>query len=417
MTPGQLAALYANGDPGLPSQSQGYVNDQASRMGITGGVDNYFANQRQDAWNQRAAAQGRNIDLARIAGVDLSPDAARNAQIDQASALAAQQAQQVATLQRQRALSDTALPSSLDPIEPDPNNTLERAGITPEQRAFTSRLGGVTEGQKFIGKNTSALDPEDLTRDPRFASLLNQAPDKASQVFAALTGGSLKDHLTTQAARVKDQDRFGMDTVQDWLKTGRAHYDPGTNTWKMRQLVPSLEDPTKLVVGAGYEEPDPFQAETLKKYAPQVAPMIAERQQLMQRKLAATPGASVIQTTSSASTDPLEKYSNSPLGYQVGNGIQAAVDLNDRGLFVPQAAQDFTSDTLRTVGNFGAGIGNLFGANLKAVPPVQAEDTGTNPIHARQTALMHNPRFQRLLQTDPQSARRIIMSIQQGDVQ
>lgn len=285
LSPGMLAALYSGNPREADSQmflgsaqSHSWVQDQARNMGISDPVAHFAALQNQQQTN---SAPLLSTQLAMRAAGQYAPNtlpgqlAARDSMWDQSAAAQQAQQTQLATLQRNRALGN---PMPTFDMPSDPNSTLEQSGMSPATRAFTQRLGGVSEGRQFIGDNQSALDPDTLTTNPRFSALLQQSPDKAAQVFAALTGGNLGTHLKTQVARNVDQDKFGLNTMQEWAKGGRAHFDTASNSWKMRQLVPDPNDPSgqRLVVGGNYEEPDPFQAGILRKYGPQVAPGMQE---------------------------------------------------------------------------------------------------------------------------------------------
>lgn len=425
----QLAALYSgdarSADAQLftdSSQSHSFVQDQARRMGISDPAS-FFANQQTQQQLQTAPSLGAQL-ANRQAGI-FTPGTlpaqlqARDNTWDAVATKEAAQQAQLATLQRTRALSDTPLPQGDTPAFAA-NSFGAATGLTPERYAMTRRLAGVSEGQQFVGGG-NALDPDTLTRDPRFKGLLTTAPDKAAHVFSALTGRDLKTHLTTVAAREKDQDQFGQNTVQDWARSGRMTFDAPSNKWKMRQLVPDPMNLDKLIVGPGYTDPDPFQSELIHKWGPQVAPLLAEHQTLTARIAAhQQQQAAVPQVTRSSEiqpeVDPLQQYQQSQLGYHLGNAMNEIPQAGDWLHGALHTASGFARDTGIMANNAGLGVANLMGGDYQGRPSIAAnpnDATVPQAQHVREQ-LLSNPRFVALLRSNPESAMRIVRGMQQG---
>lgn len=425
MTEAQLAALYARNPAETDSQlflanprAHSWVQGQAQRMGIDDPEAHFATLQTQQAMrtapsmfqslaNREAGRFGANTLPGQLQARDQTWDAI--------AATQAAEAAKLATLQRAQALDRTPL-QSLGQGEQsmvDGQPLWKAAGFnSPAALDMSKRMAGVAEGRQFNTGNQ--MDNDTLYRDPRFRALMERYPDKAAHVFEAVTGNQLTKHSEAVLARDKDQNRFGMDTVQDWTRSGRAQWNTADNKWKMRQLVPDPTNPGRLIVGDGYEDLDPFQSEMFSKYGPQVAPLLAERAAIVSKSQQSTPGANPITSSVTAQTpsDPLQPYAASQPGYHLGNALQAVPSWLSRANDV---RSDIVQDNQALGQNVLKGAANLFGGNWAASPYLNADpnDVGVAaPQHAR-AQLANNPQFRdKLMRLDPESRRRIIQRLQ-----
>ena len=203
MTMGQLARLYSNGNPGLSSQTQSYVNQQASIQGISGGVGNYFAGERQNASNQVAALQMQQQRAYELAGRanPANQYAQQLAIADQAGAMRQQdaqiqQAQAFATRQRQFAEPADGSTPHLSPLQ---TQEAARQGMGGRAYLADQRLGSLRAyvDPKTSGRlPTTGVSPEDLYAHSSFQNALKRDPERSGQIFEALTGTKFHDEKT-----------------------------------------------------------------------------------------------------------------------------------------------------------------------------------------------------------------------------
>lgn len=430
------------------SDAYNYVQQQAKNMGIQD-PKAYFNNL---VTQQKLATtpSGFSMEMARQAG-QFSPNslpgqlAARNAMADQASAANDQQMQQTQLAQRAAALQKTPLPTSMNPA-PDfaPGSFGAQTGMNSNQYAMMKRLGGVTAGNQFIGSGTAPIDPSTLTNDPRFQSLLTTHPDQASQVFSAITGGDLGQHMKQQAADMAAADEQQRNTVTSWIKDQSLRFNPSSNGYEMRELVPDIANPGHMTLSQNWTPLNPIQQEWVKKQAPNLMPMTTMDQRMATAAAAAKAKAGTGSTSSAnvqqaPSGDPLTRQAmtNNPIGATAGNMMMSYADAwsqpgqselmqhpmeaIDPAAYAAQNKQEYNwygqnLDTSAT--RLAQGAGNIFGlrnenAPLTPMPMAQQSDVGTpQPSHVRTAAVVNTPQFRNLMRTNPAAARAIVQRLQ-----
>lgn len=387
MSPQQLAALYQNGSPNLSPQSAGYVSDQASQMGISGGVDNFFAQRRADQYNMAAAAQQRQMEAVR-------------------------NAPQVAGLQDSLYPIPTAgTPISLRPLD---QQEAQRLGQSPEAYTLNRRLRLAGVSQQLVPDLTSigaqggnvttpgragGISAEDLYSEPTFQSAMSRTPEKAHAVFQALTGfpllGAGGFHEAYQGRRAAEIKQ-GTGDLHQLLMSGHARPTATGVEFSETQFDPVSG---KMVPTGKYTAGDPYQ-KSLAKYLPNVSSQIAGFQKLAAERPADIPS---VANGGLARLQPPE-ISGAPNFMQVDPGGNYGTSQN-----VVEA----------TLGDFGralTGRGDQMAATAGQENPYGAYDftapQGHAAFHARQT-LANNPHFQELLRRDPARARSVIMAMQQ----
>jgi hypothetical protein len=266
---GQLAQLYSNGTPNLSQQSQGWVDQQAGNLIGPGGAGNYFAGLRQDANNQVASQQMQQQRMYELAGRQnpVSPFAQQLAIADQAGQIRLQDAQQFAAAQHQQRLLNNPLPADGSAPHLSALQTQEAARLGMGARGYIAnqRLGSNASGVAPFGRlSTAGISPEDLYAHPSFQNALQQDPNKAGQVFEALTGTSFHDQKTADgvmpgwhSSYIKQQIAQQNNSV-DMLKTGLKNRDLqyGPNGELMQQSWVKSSDPMRPgMVRSGSFEP------------------------------------------------------------------------------------------------------------------------------------------------------------------
>lgn len=385
MTPQQMAALYANGSPNLSSQAGGYISDQASAMGITGGVDNFFAQRRADQYNLAAGAQQRQMETARntsapVAGLQdsLYPLPTQGAPVN------------LRPLDQQEA---TRLGQS--PEAYVLNRRLRAAGISNQMVPDLTSVGA--QGSNVSRVGSGGISAEDLYNEPTFQAAMNRAPDKAHAVFQALTGQPLFGqggfHDAYQGRRVAEIKQ-GTADLHEALQSGAAR--PTANGVEFAEKI---FDPltNKMTPTGKFTAGDPYQ-KSLVKYLPNVSSSISEFQRLEAKGGAPSLPVSALaglQTPDSGApnfmqTDPSGNYDTS---------------------------QNVVEGTMGDIGRLFTGRMDQMAAVAGQEHPYGTGDfsspQGHAAIHAR-SALASNPHFQELMRTDPVRARRLILAIQQG---
>lgn len=402
--PGTLARLYANGSPDVGSQVGGWLNDQGHALGI-GDPTNYFAGQRQDAYNASAAQQGQQVDLAKLAGTFQTPEMRRNALIDAASATAAQgqQQQQLAGLQqvdRLYPLPAAGAPVSLHPLDQQEatrlgqspeaytlNRRLRAAGVSSQLVPDLTTVGGQGNTISKVGQ-AGGISAEDLYNEPSFQAAMRRAPDKAHAAFQALTGSPLLGaggfHDAYQGRRAAEIKQ-GTGDLHQLLMSGHARPTKDGVEFAETQFNPvtSKMEPTgKFTAG------DPYQR-SLGRYLPNVSSSIAEFQ-----RLAANRDSSPITGLQDPDLENAANVSAGGVWQDIKNYFSGGyhdygriatwnpLSKSMEGGYNPAAASDFYAPT----GNAGQHI----------------------------APLMRNPKFQELLHKDPASAQRIISAMRAG---
>lgn len=400
----QLDNLYL-GDPNLTpdqvdsnlflgnSQGQGWVHQQAQNLGIGDPVAHYnaIALARKIAGTQSGAV----AEAQRQAGI-YSPTSlpaqlqARDHMWDQVATGQQQQQQQLASLQQSN--NDRAYPlptpGTAPTLTPVMKAAMAQQGLTnPTQFLMQQRLGpnqGMVNTKPLAGAS-GAIDPDDLFNEPTFQQALTKDPNKASQVFGALTGQDFAGYAKNYAASKQQERTTGVAFLRKSLEDGTAAMNAdGSMSWRAQ-----IQNPISGQMGPGptLGEGNSFQ-KAQEKFLPYLDsdPAMKRFRMLGKKGAPSTPVASL--QTPSDNVVPTSLAAGFPsTGQTVMNTVGGAV--ND-------------------IGNMFSGA-PLGAGSAGAMAPVQNQA----PVHAR-AILLNNPRFQQLMRTKPDVARRIIMSIQQG---
>lgn len=380
------------------TQGQDWVNKQAANLGISDPVAYYnkIAMARQMAGTQN----GAQAEAARQAGA-YSPSslpgqlASRNAMWNAVQGGQDNQAAQLASLQQSNNDRSYPLPApgtspSLSPVM---QTAMAQQGITnPSQFLLQQRLGpnaGMVD-TKPLAQANGGINPDDLFNEPTFQAALGKDPNHASQVFAALTGHDFKQYSDNYATSKINERTSGVSFLRKSLEEGTAQLNPdGSMGWRQQ-----VQNPTtgQMVPGPVVAAGNPFQ-KSMEKYLPYMDsdPAMARFRQLAkmgvgQSQVASLQGQQVDNTAPSALT-------TTPFA-QAGGAATTAMNT--------------TAGVVNDIGNIFSGQPVGTGSTASYAKPA-----GITPVHAR-AALANNPRFQNLLRTNPDAARRIIMSIQQG---
>lgn len=419
MTMGQLAGLYGNdpdnADQNLftgSSQGYGYVQDQARAMGIDDPRAYFNA---QLAQRQLAnTPSGAQMEAARQMG-QYSPQSlpgqlqARDSMWDAVSAAKQTDANGLASLQQQQNFQNYPLPQpgqqpSLSPVMME---DMKNQGISdPMQYILSKRLGtNRTAVQGFQGQFQSPrqqvslpemqggqINPDDLLTSPSFQSRMQANPQSASGIFGAVTGQSPAPYATQYAQGKQDEHKYGVDTLRKALSNQDATIDKDGNiSWRQVTNDPLTGKP---VMTNNYGTGNAYQ-KAMEKYLPYVESDMGKMKQL-----AAEKAASLAKFASMQNGAPIRSAANNP-----ADSIYASSQ-PDGG-----TASQTLAGSFNDIGNILTGQSQAFAGGNQA----QGFDapTGQAVRHAR-PLLAHNPQFQQLLRTNPDAARRLILSIQMG---
>lgn len=388
------------------SQGQGWVNQQAQNLGIGDPVAHY--NAILLARKMANTQSGAQAEAARQAGA-FSPTslpgqlAARDNMWNQVQGQQDQQTAGLASLQQVN--NDRAYPlptpGSTPTMSPVMQTAMAQQGITnPTQFLMQQRLGG-NQGMvdtKPLANANGAINPDDLYNEPTFQAALNHDPNKASQVFSALTGQDFKSYANNYAASKNQERTSGVSFLRKSLEEGTAQLNPdGSMGWRQQ-----VQNPTTgmMVPGPTVAAGNPFQ-KSMEKYLPYMDsdPSMTRFRQLAKKGAGA----------------PVASLQNA--GPANDNGAQP-------GFQTTGAAQgDYSNSTIgNTLAGMAGTVSDLASFSGKASDPgyfngmmrqSAMKTSGAAPVHAR-AALANNPRFQALLKSNPDAARRIIMSLQQS---
>lgn len=396
LTPDQVSSNLALSNP----QGAGWVNQQAQNLGMGDPVAHYNAIRLAQTMAQtQSGAQANANQMAGNFSADSLPGqlARRNAMVDQASAANDQQNQQLASLQQQNNDRAYALPvegGAVPQMTPVMRTAMAQQGITnPLQFLMQQRLGP-NQGMvntKPLARATQAINPDDLFNEPTFQAQLNRDPNKAASVFTALTGQDFGGYAKNYAASKQQERTTGTAWLRKQHEDGVAVLQPdGTTLWRQ-----PVQNPTsgQMVPGPTLGPGNAFQ-KSMEQYLPYMDTKLAQFAQL-HAKGGAAPSGPVVPPNPTETPTPLQAATFG--GSMMGNAGNVAIN----------TAAGAVND-----------IGNIFTGNpvgtgaAAAMSPV----AGASPNHAR-AALANNPRFQALLRSNPNAARRIIMALQTGNSQ
>lgn len=416
MSMGQLAQLYT-GNPNVTpdqvnsnmflnsSEGYGYVQKQAQNLGINDPA-NYF-NQQQTQQQLANTPSGAQMMAARDAG-QYSPQslpgqlAARDAMWDRISNQKVAETQHLASLQNQTTERAFPLPTpGVTPaLSPAMQQDMQQQGYSdPNAYVLAQRLGGNRSAVNLPNNlnGNSSIDPEALLNDPTFQPWLKSQPQKAGQIFQSLTGQPLfsqnKDNpgYMEQSLQAKVQQRkFEQDSLQKALLSGEAKVQPdGSTLWQ--QSIPDPMGTGKMILSSNYGQGNAYQ-KTLEKHIQNVSPDLAAFKALAAKRAANFATMQNANPQSSPNAAPQSMQTSSIWG----NGIMGTAN---------NAVQGMISD----VGNIATGQAQAFAGGDQS----QGFDapTGSAARHAA-PILRNNPQFQQLLRTNPEAARRMILSIQ-----
>lgn len=385
------------------SQGSDYLSQQGQNLGI-GDPTQYFQSQ-YEAQRRAQTPSGGTMEMMRLAGMPSNPgsfmqqELKRNVGIDKLIAQQAIEAKGNASLQQSNLDKQYPLPTpgtSLT-LSPVMSAAMRQSGETNSMAWMMKQRLGANRGAvgNFNAVPNLGVKAQDLYLEPTFQSALNNNPQKAAQVFNAITGQDLKGFHDLYQARQGKEQEFGISTLRKAFAEGDASVDEqGNLRWRKKKFDPTT---SRMVATDEYEEGTPFQR-GLAKHMPHVSSEIDEVRRLMAEKKA----------------------------HQAQQGRFQGMTAAPQGVAPETTATNQSAlwTGINTVGGAFGDIGRMAGgmmpspvANYLGMDIGQAQDFGAPGgravIHARQM-LQGNPRFQQLMKTDPQKARRIIMAIQQG---
>lgn len=377
------------------SQGYDYLQDQGRNLGIGDPVE--FFQQQQLQKQMATTPSGGMMEMMRLAGMPSNPgsfmqqELKRNVGVDALMAKQAVEARGLASLQQAKLDQQYPLPtpgSSLT-LSPVMSAAMRQSGETNSMTWMMKQRLGANRGavDNFSAVPDAGISAEDLYNEPSFRTVLNSNPQKAAQVFQALTNQNLEGFGKLYQERQLGEQKFGIETLRKAFAEGDASVDEkGNLRWRKKVFDPATN---KMVATQEYEEGTPFQR-GLKKHMPHVSSEVDEARRLMAEKAA----------------------------YLAKQG-RVGMTAPPQGV-APQTVQGNTGALwtgLNALGGMAGDIGRTFSGDTTLMGNAHPEDFGRPGgravIHARQM-LQSNPRFQQLMRTNPQKARQIIMAIQQG---
>lgn len=267
MTMGALAQLY-DGNPnispekvdyGMTGQQREYVNRQASNLGIEDPAQ--FFERRRTSAALAATPSGGEIEAARQLGAlpGQVAESRRMAMWDTVSAAKEAEASNLATLQQRNAARRfPVVPGQAPVLSPLEQSEAMRLGQTPDQFATSQRLG-VNRSVPGVGdlSRSGSAHPDELYRDPRFQAIIQSQPDKAGQIFSALTGHpDLGGYMKGQMAQQRDRVGTGVDYFKKGFQDGMFKIDAQGNVMQRQRVADPLTG--KLALGADYGPLDEY---------------------------------------------------------------------------------------------------------------------------------------------------------------
>lgn len=442
-TLGQLAQFYgdnpAEADSQLflnNSQGHGYIQEQARNLGI-GDPVRYFS-ELQIQKQLAATPSGAQMEAARQMG-QYSPQslpgqlAARDRMWNAVGA--GEQAQTAKFASLQNANIERSYPLPVPGVTPTLSPVMQRDAASqgfsdPAAYLLNQRLGANRSGVvPFNQISSNGVDPHKLYDEPTFQSAMKSKPDRAAQVFNALTGLPLDEFHKSKLAAAVSETKSGTSDLHEALKEGRAKIVGDKILW--RKLVP---DPMtgKMGLGADFEEGDPYQ-KGLSKYLSNVSHDIAKFQSLSAK--GGSTATSVAPQVASLQNGQLQ-HEPSPFPAAPSQTGQAIRGWFDQAVAAPEMlAGHFTNPNdpfLQGINGSVNSVTNAIRGGVNTTMDAGAEMFGFTPpapqpiipnINAplqapntqiRAQQMIANPRFRELMVKDPASARRIIMAIHQG---
>lgn len=399
----RLAQLYAGNPNKTPdevnsdlflnsSQGYGYVQDQGRKLGI-GDPAQYFKSallKRQIATTPSGALDEAN----RLNGA-FSPDslpgqlAAREGLWNNVMGTDKMRAQELASLQMQQREKQNPLPEPGTPymLSLAKQEDMRQRGITdPMEYILGQRLGVNRAGVGSLrGIGTRGVNPTALYDTPTFQNAINQNPERAGDIFRALTGTDLAVASKGILKGRGDEDTANTAALRHALENRLARVtENGTVEWAETQFDPTTG---KNVPTGKFSAGDLFQR-SLSRRLPQVSRSIAELQALEAK---GGPTASSL-----AGRAPVASL----------QFPQQELAARTETFPIMDSAQGFMAESIDDALGLFRGNPTGVGANTGMVPA-----SGSAVRHAA-PLLRNNPRFIELMRRDPDKARRLILSIQ-----
>jgi len=272
-----------------------------------------------------------------------------------------------------------------------------RQGMTPIAYLLKQRLGNnaittLPNGQQrsWVDPKLGATDPTVLLKHPQFQNVMQQDPQKAMQIFQALTGQDLEQTLKTNVAQQKQRLEDAHKFISQGHAMGRFSFDPETKAVKSRKMVYNPRT-DKVELSQDFTDLDPVEQQHFQVAGHTMMPQIAQQQdtsrnELLQRKHAAQIAA--LQPNRQAQLPQDSSYAATALPSWADTAMQG------------------TAGTLLGIGNIIRGQADVAGDTGFA--PTQG---GMNPVRQR-AALQNNPTFQKLLKENPRRAMAIAAALQ-----
>lgn len=423
MTMQDLARVFSGGGgPKMPEQigsdifmgsPQGYdyLQGQGQNLGIGDPVQ-YF--QHQKAAQQMAnTPSGGMMEAMRLAGMH-RPDslpgqlAARELTGNKLMQMDAMQAKSNASLQQSNLDRQYPLPSpgSSLTLSPVMSAAMRQSGETNSMAWMMKQRLGANRGAvaPFSAVPDAGIKPEDLYNEPSFQTIQNSNPQKAAQVFQALTNQDLGKFGELYQSRQLGEQKFGIEQLRREFAENNATTDEAGELRFRKKVF----DPTtnKMVATGEYEEGTPYQR-NLKKYLPHVSSEIAAFKRLHDK---GGPTAPVASLQNAPVATPYQNEQGVPIQQQASRGSSVFENTlrgvsGDLGRVFTGGEQSWlggTEDTAARASQWGRGSSGDFEA-----------PRGSAITHMRER-LANNPQFQELLKRDPERARRLIMAMQRG---
>ncbi len=313
--------------------------------------------------------------------------------------------------QQQQRLAQYQLPQQGQAPQLSPLATQEvaRQGVTPMAYLLRKRLQATgnefttdsSEPQNtWIDSTKGVVDPTALLHHPQFVATMQQNPQKASQVFQALTGEDLGQTMAANTAQSRQRFSDAHSYITEGLKTGRFQIDPKTGAVQSKKMVYNPVN-GQTALAQDFTSLDPMEQQHFQVAGHAVMPGIAAQQDQSRSTLLAQKQTAQQQAAQAAQL--AAKYAGQGRNY--GNEIATLQTARNQQLGTN--ANSAISDASNTFGNMIVPWGGPFNTTEKQQP------TGQNPIHAA-SKLRGNSQWQALFKKDPIAATRILMSMQVG---